>query len=285
MSKLFELKEWHSLEYSANYLTKKLNESFLPSDILRMAIEGRITMSVYFIGHVSARGGEITSKGQLKSGDLSLESGEMLIFKDELIHIKGIYDLPMIGGEILDCEDKIQELDGGPVVLDSDYRGAFVRDFKSGIYYQILEYNEGDIGAFEHLGPEYEMSGLSYKGRLFSPDFLNPRYNINSKLARENVFVVRTSVLQDFIDSQMVLETNKVVPEVDKPLMKRERDTLLTIIAALAKAAKINIDYKKPGKSSVFISGLTDQINAHVSIRAIVTHLEKIPKALESRLE
>jgi hypothetical protein len=67
---------------------------------------------------------------------------------------------------------------------------------------------------------------------------------------------------------------------------KRERETLLTIIASLAKAAKVPLDdYAKPGKASGYIEGLTDELGAHVSKRAIEEHLKKIPDALATRMK
>jgi hypothetical protein len=72
------------------------------------------------------------------------------------------------------------------------------------------------------------------------------------------------------------------VKEID-PLDPRERNTLLIIIAALAKEAKINID--SPGKAAMFIEGLTDSMGAHASKRAIADHLKTIPDALATRMK
>ena len=69
----------------------------------------------------------------------------------------------------------------------------------------------------------------------------------------------------------------------EKPLATRERDTLLTIIAALAKAAKINI--QDAGKAALYIEGLTAELGARVSKRAIEEHLKRIPNALETRMK
>ena len=69
-------------------------------------------------------------------------------------------------------------------------------------------------------------------------------------------------------------------------LQQRERNTLLTIIAVLAKEAKISItDFSRPGKTAGYIEGLTDDFGAHVSKRAIEEHLKKIPNALGSRMK
>lgn len=75
---------------------------------------------------------------------------------------------------------------------------------------------------------------------------------------------------------------NKVT-EKSPHLKTRERDTLLTIIAALAKHGKISIN--EYGKSAGFISGLTDEIGAHVAKRTIEEHLKKIPGAIEVRMK
>lgn len=79
-------------------------------------------------------------------------------------------------------------------------------------------------------------------------------------------------------DSSTKHDTNEY-----KPLITRERDTLLTIIAVLANYGKIDI--KEHGKSAGFISGLTDEMGAHVSKRTIEEHLKKIPNALETRMK
>ncbi|MEJ8855803.1 hypothetical protein WKW79_14565 [Variovorax robiniae] len=66
-----------------------------------------------------------------------------------------------------------------------------------------------------------------------------------------------------------------------RPLAKRERETLLTIIAALAKEAKIPL--AAPSKAATLIQDLTDQLGAPVSKRAIEDHLKNIPAAIAAR--
>ena len=63
--------------------------------------------------------------------------------------------------------------------------------------------------------------------------------------------------------------------------MTRERATLLTIIAALARAA--DIDILKASKAGDTIEALTVELRARVSARAIEDHLKRIPDALERR--
>lgn len=68
---------------------------------------------------------------------------------------------------------------------------------------------------------------------------------------------------------------------LQKPLGERERITLLVIISALAKEAKIDI--LKPSKAAELIDRLTQTLGARVAARTIEDHLKRIPAALENR--
>ena len=69
--------------------------------------------------------------------------------------------------------------------------------------------------------------------------------------------------------------------ENNKILVKTERETLLVIIAALTKEAKI--DYTKTSKAGVIIENLTQQLGSSVSATAVERHFKQIPQALENR--
>jgi hypothetical protein len=69
----------------------------------------------------------------------------------------------------------------------------------------------------------------------------------------------------------------------EKPIERRERTTLLVIIAALAKLAKI--DVTKPSSASATIESQTMLMGARVAARTIENHLRRITEALESRCE
>jgi hypothetical protein len=71
------------------------------------------------------------------------------------------------------------------------------------------------------------------------------------------------------------------VKPMDKPMRDVERRTLLTIIAAMARAAKI--DTTRHEAAGVTIAKMTDEIGAPVDSGTIARHLKKIPDALETR--
>ena len=66
-----------------------------------------------------------------------------------------------------------------------------------------------------------------------------------------------------------------------KPVGSRERATLLTIIAALASHAKVDIG--QPSKAGGTIEAMTLEIKARVASQTIEEHLRGVPDALERR--
>jgi hypothetical protein len=66
-----------------------------------------------------------------------------------------------------------------------------------------------------------------------------------------------------------------------KPVGRRERITLLVIIAALAKLAKIDIT--KPSSAAAAIARRSDLMGVPVAARTIENHLNRISEALEGR--
>lgn len=67
----------------------------------------------------------------------------------------------------------------------------------------------------------------------------------------------------------------------DRPLSKRERDTLLTIVAVLCKEA--NIDYARPAKAAATIKTLMIAEGLSVGESTIEEHLKRIQDALEAK--
>lgn len=67
----------------------------------------------------------------------------------------------------------------------------------------------------------------------------------------------------------------------DRPLGNRERETLLVIIAALAK--KLELPISQASKTAGVIENLTDILGVRVSLRTIEEKLKLIPDVLEKR--
>lgn len=59
MSKLFKLKEWLSVADAARHLTIAFGEEVIEADVLRLALDGHLQLSVNFVNHAQARCGQI----------------------------------------------------------------------------------------------------------------------------------------------------------------------------------------------------------------------------------
>ena len=70
---------------------------------------------------------------------------------------------------------------------------------------------------------------------------------------------------------------------IHMPLSTRERNTLLTIIAALCKEAKI--PYDKPAKAAGMIQSTAAKMGLSIGESTIEGHLKKIPDALATRMK
>ena len=84
-------------------------------------------------------------------------------------------------------------------------------------------------------------------------------------------------------DVTTATDKTNAMSQAEKPLSNRERDTLLTIIAALCKEAKI--PYDKPAKAAGMIQSTAATMGVSIGETTIEVHLKKIPDALATRMK
>lgn len=271
MSKLFKLKRWLTLPVAANHLTTVFRQEVSEADILRLALDNRLELSVVFVGRVMASLCKPVDYSEVKydevpnmNGDGILRlpiggqivteaNGGLLQSQEKVFHLENDepYGLTMMGGERGDIEYRYWTLVGGPQIETTNLNGTFVSSGKT--VYQLKSKLPGKKGEQPNF---YPIGGL--------PD--------------DTALVVTYDALLNL--EKFIAESDQIE---EKPLATNERNTLLTIIAALAKEAKINLS--SPGKAALSIENLTDGLGAHVSKRAIEEHFKKIPSALETRLK
>ncbi len=220
----------------------------------------------------------------VKSGSIALVmrgidvgNEQVLELTEEITTIEGVWDLPMIGAERLDVEHMYQRETDGPEVTLMCLDGPFVANRSGGIcqlqeHMSQNEYCARDKRLFSiEDGPETSTARPVKKALSHAaPDSYYPA----ARLPTDSVIVVRTGALAD-------LENRVAENAMDRPVAERERATLLTIIAALAKFAKV--DWTKTSKAGDVIEELSLDINARVPSRTIQEHLKRIPDALERR--
>ena len=117
MRKLLKLKEWLTVPDAARHLSILFGEEVSEADVLRLALDGQLTLSVFFVNHAKAHCGRIVPvkdakvyKLQMPDAEavlciqgLRINEREVLELGESVESINGVWDLPMLGAERLDC--------------------------------------------------------------------------------------------------------------------------------------------------------------------------------------
>lgn len=326
MSKLFKLKEWLTLDEAAQHISTVIGEGVEIKDLLRLALDKHLTLSVNLINHAQAKRGDLVGPEDVRSlgmytpsfiemlekvaiehGNdpksahqeailsLEVEDGLFLNLDDKVTSINGIWDLPLWCNERLDIQNQYQQLIGGPVVTLVCIEGTYVRRGNVACELQQSweenEYQKGseahkieleDLIMRENVSTE-KAEDLRQQYKEWRKEFLeNQRsrpkeqnYYPAGKLPDDAILVVRTNEVLRFLthlNSDSISES--------RVIGSRERNTLLVLLAALCKEAKI--DYTERGIATA-IEMLTQQIGASITDDTIRKVLKQIPEALESR--
>lgn len=238
MSKLFNLKEWLTVPDAARHLSIVFGEEVTEADVLRLALDRRLRLSVNFVNGATGRCGRVVPIDEAEykevpalngKGTLRLYEGPQLYFEgraisvvkleEEVRQLRGIYDLPMIGSEKLDVENEYQNQIGGPTVTLVGMDGAFVEG-RNGLVAQIQEdyddnpHQNGSTAQLERLKEriadnnigEEKAEALLRKHSEDRKEFLkrrltqvaSERYYPRDGLPSDSVLVVRTDSLREF---------------------------------------------------------------------------------------
>lgn len=284
MKKKIRLKRWVSILEAATYLSTVLEENVTEADVLLMALDGHLELALQLPNGAYAKRLErvneqeveyITVPSLVGAGTVTFpKNGPLFKDKDGTFHQvlrdtiyqleNDLWALRIYGGARLDIEHRFHLLTGGPEVTLVNLDGDVFVDDTRGNLYQLYEHFE-DNESFP-------------RDKLKTPYNHTDNYYPAGGIPKDSVLVVLTSELARFEASLSETEAAQ-----EKPLGTTERTSLLTIIAALAKAA--GIDISKPSKAALSIESLTDQIKAPVAKRTIEEHLKRIPDALERRIK
>ena len=161
--------------------------------------------------------------------------------------INGVWDVPMVGR--------------GRSQIENDYQWQ-----RDGLYVP----KEAPVGALVKQGNLLCQIPPGRTESHFSSQ-------IESEFPEGSVLGVRRSALDEFIRQHVPVQAPTGDP-LDKPLGQRERTTLLTIIAALAKEA--NVDVSKPVKSGQIISALISAMGHEVAPNTVAGHMRTLRKTL-----
>jgi len=155
---------------------------------------------------------------------------------------------------------------GGVPVELVEMDGVLVTNV-NGVLYRLMDHFDDNPYASDTLKEECRSRPLNDKGNYYPA----------GGLPKDSVLVVRTEALREFEQSINGAPTGQ-----DKPLMTTERNTLLTIIAALCDYSAIKPDDRGAANQ---IAKLTEEIGATVSDDTVRRWLKAIPDALETRMK
>lgn len=265
MSKLLKLKEYVTVQEAADWLTSRLGERVTEADVLRLALDRHLILSVYFLNHALAKHGKATPINQAEYNEVPSLDGKETIrlyggsrifspFHQEYVIVKwdeepppmllvGILELSLMGDERESVLNDYQRRTGGPDITLQGTEGVILYD-GTGDFYRLLDEN----GKY----PVHELPG-------------------------DAQLVVVTKFLVDFEAS-----INGRSQATEKSLSSNERNTLLTIIAALCDYSAIK--HQERGAAQRIME-MTDEIGTHVDDETIRKALAKIPNALETRMK
>ena len=243
-SGLSKLRTWLTLKEASAYLSSEIGQDVYEGDILGLAQDGQLQLSVKL--------------PQPMKAIQDCEGAELAGHRKD---IEGVCDFLLKGPGRLELEHRYRIERGLPHVELGTNEGAFVTG-EGGVVYRLLP----------SPGRPFGTKPLSV---LPAGVLLGVRRKALDKVA--------ASLASPSLgpEEQQPSKPGDATDSLDKPLKERERATLLTIIAALARAA--DIDISKASKAGTIIEAQIDQLGVRVSGQTIEIHLKRIPDVLERR--
>ena len=146
MKKLYKLREWLTIEETAEHLSMMLGEPVKIEHIYRFALDGHLRLSVNFVNGTQGNLGKIVGEDEVQWKEfpngmpltesegkpcklmmsLEIDEDRYINLERKVESIRGIWDLMMLGAEHLDIEHAYQQLTGGPEITLTCLEGAFV---------------------------------------------------------------------------------------------------------------------------------------------------------------
>ena len=275
MKKLLKLKQWLTLEDTAKHLSLICGEDVSRADVLRLCLDGHLTISVNFVNHSVGRFGKVIPISEAQYLDalpvlkgLAAVDGTHKILKgirygndkvleldSEVSYLEGIWDLPMFGCERLELEHEYQQLTGGPEITLQSFDGAFVcSPTDPSIMVQLQEHFEDN--EFDHREFSRE---VYHKAENYYPAGGPPK---------DSVLVVRIESIRELEES--LSQTD------DKPPSTKTTNTYLKVISALSEALIDGLSGKKNTDAEAVLSALDLKgVKPPASKKTLANYLEE----------
>ncbi|GFD71029.1 hypothetical protein KUL113_04490 [Tenacibaculum sp. KUL113] len=299
MNKLLKLKQYLSINDSADYLSATLEETVSVADIYELSLEGHLAISIRLTNQAYAKKVDLAPELELTSSEerfWAVQANEV----DEQVHIfNGLYDLAMIGEERFELRKLYQhEVEGDSPVL-SELDGFYVKH--DGCIYKLLESlpltksEESQISKEVRLESLLKSKGLTSQSQFDDPltvfenlsineieqvaelisPFNDSENNSSIPLDRHSYqLVLKTTELRRFI-SQISSPSASDISE-EKPIHPPEKRSYLKLISMFFK--QHGFDLAKKGNTTA-LSTMLDQAGLSLcdnTVRKIMSEVEDI---------
>lgn len=256
-SKLFKLKKWLTLPEAARHLSVVCGEDISEADILRLALDGHLKISVNFVYGIHAKAAEWLffnesplffkheSQDQTDFDGLLLQLSKFYgekrgkVKSEKVYHIDGVWDLPLVGCERIVIGRKYQDLTDWPFEEHANGDGTFVE--REGELFELQDSLGDKYGykaaywkeCFKIRRLEGSKSKNTRKDNLLilrreklekleTPYYKwenHDQYYPTVALPEDSVLVVRTNALREFeqLISDIEPESNAATPTDAKP--------------------------------------------------------------------
>ena len=299
MNKLLKLKQYLSVNDSADYLSATLEETVSVADIYELSLEGHLAISIRLTNQAYAKKVDLAPELELTNSEEqfgAVQANEV----DEQVHIfNGLYDLAMIGEERFELRKLYQrEVEGDSPVL-SELSGFYVKH--EGSIYKLLESlpvsnsEEFQISKEARLESLLKAKGLTSQSQFDDPlaifenlsvseieqvaELVNPfNDNENSNFValdkHSYQLVLKTTELQRFISSINNLSSSST--NEDRPIHPPEKRSYLKLISMFLK--QHGFDLAKKGNTTA-LSTMLEQAGLSLcdnTVRKILREVEDI---------
>jgi hypothetical protein len=260
MKKLFDLKEFLTIPEASRYLSSIVfGEEVKDEDVLRLALDGHLQLSVELVNGATGRSGKMLLVEMVDGKDRkppyprtvikatgSPPPNGSFVFDGKIVHLTGVKDLCLVGNPRSIVANKYHELSGGPIVRKNFRRMVVVASIDGMDVWQIqesLDEDENVTGSIANLAKlKQDAAGnnafasnpsdrtaqiLEYRGNFLSKP-LEERYRPAPTLPSDCVLVVRTAMLKEFEKRLRGHQDN------EKPLLATERKNLLKLVIGMA---------------------------------------------------
>lgn len=248
MGKLLGLKEWLTLEDAAAHLQRELGEPVRAPEVLQLALDGALRISVRFAG-----GGALARLARAPAAELEFDDAfgaPVLDLEPEPEIIDGVWDLSLVGDGSIEIERRMQVLLDGPVVESFSPAGLFLVSPNEDRWAALVELDIRGV-AVDHT---IQVEGL--RGEKLPLVTITKRYFPLHELPPGAVIVVRPAEIEALIAVLAVSPAAATAPPATAepairavPAQRAQEDAILQKLQELG-VDPLALPRAAPGKAS-----------------------------------